>query len=315
MDNQQAYRQYCAAHRANISLFHQDWWLDAVSTSGHWQGLVSPSLYQDRAAILPIYTDRRLGIKRITRPPLTTYQGPYWVGYEHLGERQKMEITQTLWPELWEQLPSVLFLRQAFFPDIKGGDKMERFGFQVGVRILQFLPLYDDAQRNFVNFRKDTKRNIRRASERNELIADGNINDFLPLVHEVYRRQGKAPIVSNDIICNVYFAAQQHGQTKLWLTKDALGVTGGILTFFDHNSVYLLLSGLNERGRKTGAFQLLTWTAIQHFSASHQVFDFCGSLLSNIMQRNRSFGTQNRAVTEIQRINPILQLGLSWLGK
>ncbi|PSR11908.1 MAG: hypothetical protein DA408_11260 [Bacteroidetes bacterium] len=309
MANNEQYRTYCDTHRADVPLFYQDWWLDAAVGPDRWQGLVSASTFEDKAAIMPVVATRKWGLPTIRRPPLTTYQGPWWAGFQNLATGQQVALIQQLWPELIDQLPQVSHFHQTLFPGLTYAFPFQERGYQLGVRYTYTLDLRPPAAQIFQNFRRDVQRKIRQYGPDSEVVTSTDLASFLPLAEAVYARQGLPLPYRQATLTALFQAAYQRQQARLFVLHHRTeGLVGGLVVFFDAERVYLLQSGISAAGRKTGAFQVLVWAALQHFGPSHQVFDFCGSMIPGIADRNRSLGAVVEVFLEVRKRKKILKL-------
>ncbi|WP_020539070.1 GNAT family N-acetyltransferase [Lewinella cohaerens] len=304
MFNNQKYRDYCNTYASDIPLFHQPWWLDAVAGEDQWQGLVSDSIFQGKASILPICLTKKWGFSKIHKPLLTTYQGPMWAGYAQLSPSEQIKMVHKTWPELIERVPSVSSFRHTLFPDFQYAFPFHEAGFQVNVRYTYTIDLNQPIELIYDNFRRDVKRKIKHQWGAYQIVESGDLGLFFPLMEKVYQRQNRRPPFTYVFLNHLFSKGLQKEQTKLFLLQNsAQKKLGGVLLFFDHQRVYLLASGLNEEGRKIGAFHHLVWYALKYFSGSRSVFDFCGSMIPNVADSNRSFGGVVAGYLELRKEN------------
>jgi hypothetical protein len=309
MFNNQKYRDYCNTYASDIPLFHQPWWLDAVAGEDQWQGLVSDSMFQGKASILPICLTKKWGFSKIHKPLLTTYQGPMWAGYAQLSPSEQMKMVHKTWPELIGKIPAVSSFRHTIFPDFQYAFPFQEASFQVNVRYTYTIDLTQPIDLIYENFRRDVKRKIKKQSGAYQIVESSDLGSFFPLVEKVYQRQNRPIPFTYAFLNHLFSTGLQRAQTKLFLLQNsAQKKLGGALLFYDYQQVYLLASGLNEEGRRTGAFHHLVWHTLQYFSESQRVFDFCGSMIPNVADSNRSFGGLPVVISEITKRAGIIKL-------
>ena len=312
MFNNQKYRDYCNTYAGDIPLFHQPWWLDAVAGEDQWQGLVSDATFSGKASILPIILTKKWGFSKIRKPLLTTYQGPFWAGYSQLSPLEQMKMVHKTWPELIAKIPATSSFRHTIFPDFQYAFPFHEAGFQVNVRYTYTLDLTQSIELIYENFRRDVKRKIKKQSSGYQIVESIDLDLFFPLIEQVYQRQNRPTPFTSAFLDHLFSTGLQKAQTKLFLLQDSAQHTqGGVLIFYDHQHVYLLASGLNEEGRKIGAFYPLVWHALQYFSESKYVFDFCGSMMPNVADSNRSWGGVPKMFLEIAKHTGAIKL-LKW---
>ena len=309
MFNNQKYRDYCNTYAGDIPLFHQPWWLDAVAGKDQWQGLVSNATFSGKASVLPILLTRKWFFSKIRKPLLTTYQGPIWAGYAQLSPLEQMKMVHKTWPELIAKIPASSSFRHTIFPDFQYAFPFHEAGFQVNIRYTYTIDLNQPIELIYKNFRRDVKRKIKKQSGGYQIVESIDLDLFFPLIEQVYQRQNRPTPFTYAFLYHLFSTGRQRAQTKLFLLQDSAQDTqGGVLLFYDHQRVYLLASGLNEEGRRTGAFYPLVWHALQYLSESKQVFDFCGSMMANIADRNSSLGGVPGAYLEVSKENRWLKI-------
>lgn len=302
MFNNLRYREYCEAYASDIPLFHQPWWLDAVAGRDQWNGLVSGATFASKPSILPIYSTSKWFFSKIHKPTLTTYQGPIWAGYGMLHPLEQMRVVSKTWPDLIKQIPPTTSFRHTIFPDFQYAYPFHEAGFELGIRYTYTIDLNQPIESIFKNFRRDVKRKLNKTLDNYQIVESSDLSLFFPLLNNVYQRQNQPTPFSYAFLEHLFLSAHEQAQVKLFLLQGSARHTlGGVLLFYDHQRVYLLASGLNEEGRKTGTFQQLIWHTLQYFSTSKQVFDFCGSMMPNIADSNQSMGGLAHTYLEVSK--------------
>lgn len=291
MTPQNEYRLYCQQHQKQIPLFHQPWWLDIACGKTEWIGLVSTTHFQGKPAIMPIPIMNKWGIKYINRPMLTTYLGPWWAGFETLCPIQQNKLSQQLWPEFAALYPRLIYSKQTFRPAVIQASAFHLQKHRLGIRYTYRINNIQDHERVYKNFRRSVKKSIRKDAQDVEIKQSEDIKSMYQLVEQIYIRQQVKMPFSFSLLNQLYQKANEQGLCKLLLAHNPAGQPiAGLISFQDHNTIYLVASGTNEEGLQKCAFAKLVWHTITSAPAHIQTLDFCGSMMDRIAKNNATYG-------------------------
>lgn len=302
MTPQNEYRLYCQQHQKQIPLFHQPWWLDIACGKTEWIGLVSTTHFQGKPAIMPIPIMNKWGIKHINKPAFTTYLGPWWAGFEALPYTDQEVITNIFIQEIYPRIPFVVRLKQTTRPEFQDIINNAISATILNTRRTYLIKDLQNKEAVYKGFRRDVKRNIKKAAQEVSIRSSENIGLHYQLIEAVYKRQNIKTPFSFKLLSALYQAAYQRDMVSLHIafnTKEE--AIGGLLCFQDYKSIYLLASGLNEEGRQKSVFPKLVWHCIQEAPAHINVFDFCGSMIERIAKRNTAYGATPHPFLELVR--------------
>ena len=286
------YLEFC--DRVPVPLHLQPWWLDAVCGAENWNAVVTGS---PAIAVLPYFQTRFLGLPVIRQAPFSAYSGP-WFDYppalsHHQARKQQFE--QRAATKLIRNLPKVFFFQQTFRPEITNWLPFYWAGFQQTTRYTYVLPPVTDLQQHFYKLKNTVRTELRRADAQLEVYTDEapgqlfhlNKRSFLrkkqqhPYRWAVFEQLDMALRDRKQSIC---FFASRRGK------KD--NPCAGLYLAFDKQQASVLMTGLDERERDTGALHRLYWEAIRFCAEQNLILDFEGSMNPGIERVFRAYGGQ-----------------------
>ena len=282
------YAQLCTA--ADVPIFMQNWWLDAVCTEG-WSVVVSLNEKGDIEAALTFATRQKFGFKTLSEPVLTPFCGVWFRQKTFKRRHEAIFYEKKHLQKLIEQLPSA-----------------HRYSFRLHVSLTDWQPFYwagwqqetrytyrlniENLATVFDNFNENTKRNIRKSAQ-NFTIENGNYFDkFLEINALTYQRQQIKNPISLQTWQSVEQVLSEKNLRNIFFAKNTEGSSEAVVyVIFDNSTAYYLAGGSTELGRSKGAMHGLLWQAIQEAAARGcTVFDFEGSMLQGVEPFFRGFG-------------------------
>jgi len=292
MNNKEAYRDLCRSE-ANIPIFSQDWWLDAVCGPKNWD-VVLIEKGGLTVATLPYMFFRKHGLCFITMPPLTKTLGP-WLRESDSKTATQYAYQKELFTQLIQSLPRFDYFCQNFHPSITNWLPFFWQGFEQTTWYTYMLDDLSDYQTIFSNFQGNIKREIKKAEQRYKLHIrwDINIDNFLDLYEMTYSRK-KMPIPhAKEVVPRIDDACTARSARKIIGAEDAEGrLYAAVYVIWDQHSAYYLMGGSDPDLRNSGASSLCMWEAIKFASKVTQRFDFEGSMLESIERFFRGFGAK-----------------------
>lgn len=288
-----------AAKPNSYCLFQDPWWLD-LTTGGDWDE-VRIANGSEVIARLPYRKTRRYGARLLTQPPLTPYLGPWYrdstaKAAARFSERRQLTaelvaglpkadvFMQNQWPRLPDCLP---FLWEGF---------AQRTGY---THWLQPLNGLDALWRAFL---EATRREIRKAEKRVEIVESGEIDALLDLHERAFAQRGLAAPRRRTFVRGVVEGALRADRARILIARDDRGnLHAANLVVFDERSAHYLLGGSDARYRTSGAASLLLWDAIKFAAGRSQIFDFEGSMQEPIARFFRGFNPEILAVSRLVR--------------
>ncbi len=302
MPRTKEYREYYSTIKNQTPLFHNPWWLDIVCGSDQWIGIVSEKSFLEKKALMPISIRKKWGVKIIQKPPLTTYLGPWWPGFEDLNSTQKDKLAMRLWPDLMQHIPKTIYFHQTFRPEVSLALPFHFNDYSLGTRYTFRLNEMNDLEKVYNNFRKDIRKNILKYQTEIDIEESENTELLYSLITNVYNRKNIKTPFKFSLLNSLYHAGVEENCSKILMAyNENNDPIGGMIYFWDYDTVYLLASGLTEEGRKKSVFPKLVWHAIQTAPGYCTQFDFCGSMMESIAIRNMAFRAKAQSFMDLKK--------------
>ncbi len=283
------YAAFCQLYAAELPIFFQLWWLDAVGQQGHWQKYVIKDDRNAPIGIWPVFTKRRYGFYWHTLPPYTPVSGP-WFAEENALSQPLLDalVSQIRGSSLYWLLQSVRYIKQAAW--------WQKSGFEVEIWHTYQLPPVADEMELFQKFRSTTRNEIKKASRLMEVRQETDLQQFMPLYRE--HAQAKKILVpaAATAFQSVFTACAAHGQGQLLCAYDRQEhLLAGIFSVWDQKTTYLLVVSRQEQTQTFSPTRFLVWQAIKLSAANGRTFDFEGGSVPSIGDFFASFGAGKTA--------------------
>lgn len=280
-------------------LFQDPWWLDLVA-QGDWDE-VRIANGGEVIARLPYRKMRRYGARILTQPPLTPYLGP-WYRDSTAKAASRFSERRQLTAELVAGLPKADFFAQNQWPKIPDCLPFLWEGFSQRTGYTHWLEQLTDVDALWRGFLEGTRREIRKAEKRVEIVESTDVDALLDLHERAFAQRGLAAPRKRPYVRTVVEGALRANRARLLLGRDADGnLHAANLMVFDERSAHYLLGGSDARYRTSGAASLLMWDAIRFAAARTRIFDFEGSMQEPIARFFRGFNPGMLAVSRLVR--------------
>jgi hypothetical protein len=318
MTNRDAYTRFCENAPADLPLFMQPWYLDAVCESGTWEvALVEKA--SRVVAVWPYFLKKKWIWRYATMPPLARMMGPYLLP-EWRATRKEMSILD----DLLDQLPSDLAaFEQDFNYTAQNWLPLYWRGFRQTTRYSYFLEI-NDLDAVWKNLAPDYRnQKIPKAREQTEVTTvsppsrgdtGGSLEEFFKTQKLSYQRQGLGTPVSFDLLKRLDEALAACQRREIFFARDR--ATGAIHSVaylvWDRQSAYYLMAGDDPALRHSGAGIFLIWEAIRyaHEVLKLPIFDFAGSMIQPIERVRRQFSAIQKPYFRVQKEwSPLWKMG------
>ncbi len=290
-------------------LFQEPWWLD-LTARGEWDEVRIENAGQVIAR-LPYRILRRHGVRVLTQPPLTPYLGPWYRPSTAKAGSQFSERRQ-LTAELLAKLPKAPLFSQNQWPGITDCLPFlwEGFSEQIGyTHWLENLPDTDGLWRGFL---EPTRREIRKAEKRVELIESDDVDLLCHLHERAFTQRGISAPRRREVVRRVSEGALRAGHARLVFARDdQQNMHAAALVVFDMRSAHYLLGGSDARFRTSGAASLILWDAIRFASSRCAIFDFEGSMQESIARFFRGFNSRPLPVFHLTKASRPAEIAIS----
>lgn len=296
IQNSDAKKQYhiLCIEEKTLSIFQQDWWLDAVCGKENWDVLLSQKDGRIVGA-LPYYFQRSGRKIRVLMPQLTQSMGVWIRSSESPKYEKRLSHEMTVMADLIDQLEQLPLLSCKI---------------QNNVRLTNWLPFYwkgfsqttyysyriediSDVEKVKAGFSNGKKSHINKAIKNNIHIKfDLPVNEFYDNHVLTLKKQGKDISYSFDLFHRIHQAAYEHNAGKIIYATDESGnLHGALFIIWDDESAYDLITPFDPDYRDSGASTLLILEMIRYLSEKKiKIFDFEGSMIPGVEDSFRHFG-------------------------
>jgi len=294
ISRKERYKLHCEQEKS-ISIFSQSWWLDCVASKDAWDVcLVEKGGHI--VASMPYVIKNKIGIKICTMPTITQSLGP-WIKPSKAKYSQQLSQQKFLMNQLIRQLPDFDYFLQNWHYSQTNWLPFYWQGFKQSNSFTYVIEDLSDLNKVWLGFRENIRRDIRKASNRFNLIVDDSLSvmDFMELNKKVFMRQNKTASYSEEFVQKLDQSCVENASRKIFIAIDEHGRKhAGVYLVWDKDCAYYLLGGGDPDLRNSGATSLCMWEAIKFASTVVNKFDFEGSMIEPIERFVRAFGAKQK---------------------
>lgn len=306
MNDKEAYRLLCE-DRTDIPLFMQHWWMEAVCIGKNWNVL----LERDRNGVIigamPYLLRQKLWVRYIVLPQQTQING-IWI--QPLLTQAEQE---TLYDHFMSRLRemNIAYYYQQYPLYSKAPTYLAQHGFNVRLRYTYRIEDLSDLDQLISSFSKNKKRQLQKALS---LHVDFSLSpdDFYHFHTVCLNLQGKVISYSQDFFLTLYQATHSRNQGQIIGIRDANNaLLAALFLVWDEQTSYFLIPCHDKNYAHTGASALLVLEAIKLARQHSQTFDFEGSMIKNVANSYRQFGSTKTPYYSVERYyKPVFRLAL-----
>jgi hypothetical protein len=264
----------CIGQAENGLIYGYSIYLDSMAA--HWDGLV----FNDYEAVMPLTWNKKYGFYYIYQPFLCASLGVF-------GK----QLDETIVSDFLKAIPRRFRLWEF---SLNHGNHFSLHTFQLFERVNYVLPLNQDYQQLYGQFRENVKRNIKKADKLGcKLITDFEVAEVTALAK--LQMQSFAKVKDEDFLR--FEALYKHfHSTQQAITYGITDQHGALLSsavfFYSHKRAYYILVGNHPNGKTLGAGHALINEFIKHHAGQAVLLDFEGSDIGNIAFFYSSFGAR-----------------------
>jgi hypothetical protein len=287
------------------SIFHEDWWLDAVAP-GRWREVTS--LRGGRVAGYLRFVECRKGGLTICRmPQITRFLGPI-VTRQPGNTQARTRSTHSIVTDLLEQIARYDHVEMTVDTNFVELAPFLAAGYEVKVQPTFLLDCKRKTEDLWAGLRDKTKNVIRRARERLTVRDIDDVNLFASFYKE--NLEGTKSYFDLSILAPVYAAAHARQQGKIVAAVDSTGVVHAKAFFiWDDKYFHYFLSTRDRHVAHLGAVSLLLWAGIELAHSLGLCFDFDGDIVNEAKHKFMvAFGGEAANRFEITRSTPLYQV-------
>ncbi|MBR2196481.1 MAG: GNAT family N-acetyltransferase [Salinivirgaceae bacterium] len=282
-----------------LPIFFRSWWLDVVCEGGEWRAEAHQT-GGEYDSVFVYFLKCKFGLKYIVMPPLTQFLGDYSFIDRELGQYKPISNYYI------DQLPRTAFTSICMSHTFQYWSPYKWRGFDETTRYSLVINDLTDLNAVYRNFEDSKQRNIRKAAAKFKVATGLSASDFYEFFEKncgskvEYSRQMFEKLHRECIINNsgtIFYAADENS-----------AVCGVLFVVWDNQSMYALTYSFDNEARKSGVGDLLMFEAMKLASDKHLAFDFEGSMIENVEQSYRRFGSEPVGYHKISRANPIFRI-------
>lgn len=284
-------------------MFHQPWWLDAV-TSGNWEVGISTNGNGDIIAAMPYSLTKKYFRLAALQPFLTPYLGILFFYPPDLDKRVSVYSFENEHSKrIIEQLPKyLLYQRHAFSIDFKNWFPFYYKGFSQSSRYTYILSDIKNTELMLQGMTNNLKRQIRNAQKNCSVHETDNIHHVFDLTKETLRFKNVKYAMRNEVLEKLDHELSVRGQRKILIAKNEEGVIlSGLYLCWDSRQAYLLGLGMKRNYSSSNSVKLVIWESIRIASEFVDTYNFEGSMVPEVETVFRSFGGEMTPYFEIRK--------------
>jgi Acetyltransferase (GNAT) domain len=307
-------RDTVASPGSAFSIYHESWWLDAV-TDGHWrEALVT----RDGVVVgrMPYILDRKLGFRISRMNSLVRTLGPV-INLEADGTAPQLSRRVDITNALIDQLPRFDWFEQLFDPRITDAVTFSQRGFAVGQTYTFLIPpgRAEDELWDGVTFK--TRNHIRKAAKTLTVTPDVDLEKFCRFYGENLGAERNYHGLDRMRRAVREILARKAGTLLGAHTPDGT-LTAAVCIVWDIAAARYLLATRRVDLAGSGATMLLIWEAIRLACRRAIGFDFDGIASPGMLEFLAAFGGDLTTRLRVRRgtwMFALAQAGLVSVGQ
>ena len=277
-----------SAHSPAGLLFHETWWLDAV-TRGQCQEVTVKNGDQV-VGRLPFVVQRKLGFTTLRMPPFTHLLGPAvdaGAGKPQTQMLKRMSIVR----ELIDQLPPFDHFKQALNASTADGLAFQDRGYEITPQYTFRIDCRREPQQIWQDMHFKTRQHIRRAEEKFTVSTLDDADRFVQFYVSNVQKQGLVNHIDFAPFATVLRECQMRDSGEILCATWPDGTpTAMVFLVWGHGTMYYLLSTRASDAGDNGSVNLLLWTAVQRAHGRGLVLDLDGVSSSGTARFLSRFG-------------------------
>lgn len=298
------YRLY-SKRNDSLPLFHQPWWLDALSSANSitWDVALSRSKEGAIIAAWPYFSGTKLGMNISLSPVLASYLG-IWIDYpdEDWKEETRQSYQNTIVKDLISQIPEFHLMKQNFTPKFDNWKELYWAGYNQTTHYTYILDDIKDHDKIFAGFKSNLRNSIKKLGHSFSIGETNDLSAFYEINKKSWSVQGDSIPYTLDYLQKLDDALVNNGNRYIRLIKDQdNNIVAGTYIVRDNHTAYNLMLGTDPKYRNSRAAEILLWDVIQEMSNHVDQFDFEGSMIEGVSQFFKAFGGRQQPYSVISQ--------------
>ncbi|HYX06913.1 MAG TPA: GNAT family N-acetyltransferase, partial [Bacteroidales bacterium] len=257
------------------SIFSYPWWLEAVTGNNYEYKYIENGGHIQ--SVLPIFETTKFGIKKLTPPPYTQFNGPL------LPEMKGKYVTglsneHHILEEIALYLEKYNYIKIRCHPQLTNWLPFYWKSYEETARYTYLLPDISDPDLIWDNMRGNIRREIRKARKLVEVEQTQDVSVLLQLYKKTFVRQEKSLPHQEEMVRRIVSACQEREQGQILIAVDSDNRThAAIFLVWDDRMAHYLIGGAEPELRNSGAQSFLLWEALNFLQPQVRMFNFEGS--------------------------------------
>lgn len=293
----------------NATLFHEHWWLDAVT-----DGRFAEVQVEDGNGVvgrLPYVVSKRFGFSQLTLPPFTHVLGPS-VESGRGKYQNRIKTRAAIVRQLIGKLPRHDFFFQICDPTCDDGLALvdglafQECGFQVKTQYTYRIDCRNSPDVLLQHMHIKARQPIRMAQKLYDVVSVGDADVFTRFYLNALRARGLKPNIPLGRFADLYSQCRARACGEVLAAMDESGAPAAmIFVVWDRRTMYYLLSVRAPDRPDKGAVNLLIWSAMQKAHRLGLSFDLDGVSTSGNARFLSHFGGELRTRMVVTSSRPL----------
>jgi hypothetical protein len=251
---------------------------------------------------------KKNGFRRITQPIFTQTNG-LWINYPSTqNDIEKFALEVRVSTYFYQEISKLKidYFQQAFHYTITNNAVFRWKDFHQTERQTFVIEDVSDLDKVKSSFSKAKKKHLAKAKNL-RLIHNVSASEFYAHHTRTLRAKGKKIAYTLDEFEEAFRASKVQHQGDIIAVGDEKGtVFAALFVVWDKFSAYNLISTIDLKYKDTGASTLVVLEAIRFVADKTQQFDFEGSMIPEVANSFRQFGTTRKAYFQLEKENSFL---------
>lgn len=275
------------------SLFHERWWLSAV-TQGNFEE-VTVSKGGRVVGRLPFVITRKMGFTTVSMPAFTHVLGP-WVDAGQGKVQTQLLRRLSIVRDLLDQLPRAASFKLALNAASADGLAFQDRGYELTPQFTFLIDCRREPREIWEEMHAKTRQHIRRAEEKFTVVAGGDPRRFVQFFQTNANQRGRVLPADFGLFETLFHECRSRDCGEILSAVRSDGTpTAMIYIVWDHGTMYYLLSSRAADSDDNGSISLLIWSAIKRANERGLLLDLDGVISSGTARFLSGFGGQLKA--------------------
>jgi len=255
------------------NVYSLSWYLDAV-TNFEWKALIA----DDYSFVMPMYIRKKWFIPYITQPFLCQQNGIFGL----------QPVTDEIIRFFLKAVPKVKF-KVSFNLHNQIPEDLE--GYKISQRTNHFIRLKDPYDKIFKGYNRSTMRNLQKGDMQDiEISTTTSLDKFTDFM----AKNDETGLIANNFLItkNLITEASKNVETIAQIATDSRGIIAAGFYIISGDRIIFLMSAANKRAKERRVMFQMIDQIIRQYSGTGKIFDFAGSSIPNVAQRNLGFGAE-----------------------